>query len=69
MRISFILEKWSYLKLDDPFHRLSQRNRLIVAIVEIQRVGQVRSGLQKSVEFTFNHVVFVFWDSVTIRFV
>jgi hypothetical protein len=47
------------LQLDDPLQRLSERDRRLVAVVEVQRVRQVRRRLQQPVKLKLHHVVLI----------
>lgn len=51
--------------LNDHLQGLSQRNWLVVQEVKVQLMAEERRGLQQSVEFLFNHLIFFFWHLET----
>ncbi len=36
------------LEFDDPFHGLTERDRLAVAVVEVEGMGKIAGGFQQS---------------------
>ena len=55
----------SCLQLDDPLHGLAQGDGLPAAVVEVERVREIRGGLQQPVELALHHVVFVLGKDVS----
>lgn len=46
--------------LNNPFQSLSEGNGVGVNVVYVKLMRQVASGFKKSVEFTFDHFIFIF---------